>query len=95
MLLSSEQAATNTHNQTGDNIGITPMIGVNDTTTEVFTLQNATDLVTWAKGQCYVNRLAFWSLGRDNGGCAGGGVSPTCSSISQSTWQFSSIFKGF
>jgi hypothetical protein len=95
MLLSSEQAATNTHNQTGDNVGITPMIGVNDTTSEIFTLQNATDLVNWAKGQSYVNRLAFWSLGRDNGGCAGGAVSPTCSSISQSTWQFSSIFNGF
>jgi hypothetical protein len=96
MLLSSEQAATNTHNQTGDKVGITPMIGVNDTSSEIFTLQNATDLVSWAKGQSYVNRLAFWSLGRDNGGCAGqGSASATCSSISQSTWQFSSIFKGF
>jgi hypothetical protein len=96
MLVSAEQAAQNTRNQTGDNIGITPMIGVNDTSSEVFTLQNATDLVNWAKGQSYINRLAFWSLSRDNGGCAGAGsASATCSGLSQSTWQFASIFNGF
>jgi len=96
MLLSAEQAATSTRSQTGDNIGITPMIGLNDTNTETFTLSNASGLVSWAKGQAFVKRLAFWSLSRDNGGCAGQTfASPTCSGVSQSTWQFSSIFNGF
>jgi Glycosyl hydrolases family 18 len=96
MLLSSQQAAQNTRAQTGDPIGITPMIGVNDTSTEIFTIANATALVSWAKGQSYVNRLAFWSLARDNGGCAGQGfASATCSGVAQNTWQFSNIFAGY
>ena len=96
MLLSAQQAAQATRNQTGDMIGITPMIGINDTNTEFFTLANATDLVNWARGQSYINRLAFWSLARDNGSCPNQGfASPVCSGIAQSTWQFSSIFRGF
>jgi chitodextrinase len=96
MLLSAQQAAQSTRSQTGDNIGITPMIGINDTNTEFFTLANASALVTWAKGQSYINRLAFWSLARDNGTCANQGfASPVCSGIAQNTWQFSGIFAGF
>ncbi len=96
MLLSAQQAAQATRNQTGDMIGITPMIGQNDTQGEIFTLSDASSLVAWAKGQSYINRMAFWSLSRDNGGCPGQTwASPTCSGVSQSTWQFASIFKGF
>jgi hypothetical protein len=96
MLLSAQQAAQATRSQTGDMIGITPMIGVNDTNTEIFTLANASALVTWAKGQTFVNRVAFWSLARDNGGCPNQGfASPTCSGVSQNTWQFSSSFAPF
>src|SRR5262249_9945803 len=96
MLLSAQQAAQSTRNQTGDMIGITPMIGVNDTNTEVFTLANATDLMNWAKGQSFINRLAFSSLARDNGGCPGQTfASPTCSGLTQTNFQFSSIFVGF
>jgi len=96
MLLSAQQAAQATRNQTGDMIGVTPMIGVNDTNTEIFTLQNAAALATWAKGQSFINRLAFWSLARDNGGCANQGfASPTCSGVAQNTWQFASMFAPF
>lgn len=96
MLLSAQQAAQATRNQTGERIGITPMIGQNDTQGEIFTLQNARDLVAWARGQTYINRLAFWSMARDNGGCPGQTfASPSCSGVSQTTWQFSSIFRGF
>jgi hypothetical protein len=96
MLLSAEQAAQNTHSQTGDTIGLTPMIGQNDNQAELFSLSNASSLVSWAKGQSYVQRMAFWSLSRDNGGCAGQTfASPTCSGVSQSNWQFSGIFAGF
>jgi len=96
MLLSAQQAAQSTRNQTGDMIGVTPMIGVNDTNTEVFTLANASALASWARGQGFINRLAFWSLARDNGGCAGAGfASPTCSGVAQNSWQFSSAFSPF
>jgi len=51
--------------------------------------------VSWANSN-NVTELAFWSLGRDNGGCAGSGAaSPSCSGVSQSNFQFSSIFHGF
>jgi hypothetical protein len=96
MLLSAQQAAQSTRTQTGDPIGVTPMIGQNDTSGEIFTISNASAFISWAKGQSYINRVAFWSLSRDNGGCAGQTfASPTCSGVSQSTWQFSGIFAGF
>jgi chitodextrinase len=96
MLLSAQQAAQSTRNQTGDMIGVTPMIGQNDTQNEVFTIANAQAFVSWARGQSYINRLTFWSLARDNGGCPGQTfASPTCSGVSQSNFQFSSIFRGF
>jgi chitinase len=72
---------------------VTPMIGRNDTG-PIFSIADAQKLVTWANSN-HIGLLAFWSVGRDNGGCPGGGVSPTCSSISQSTYQFTSIFGGF
>jgi len=96
MLLSAQQAAQATRAQTGDMIGVTVMIGQNDTQNEIFTLANAGALVPWARGQSTINRLSFWSMSRDNGGCPGQTfASPTCSGVSQSTWQFSSIFNGY
>jgi chitodextrinase len=74
-------------------LGVTPMIGRNDTG-PIFSIADGQKLVTWANST-HIGLLAFWSVGRDNGGCPGGGVSPTCSSISQSTYQFTSIFGGF
>ncbi|MFI9597325.1 hypothetical protein [Nonomuraea sp. NPDC052265] len=41
------------------------------------------------------NFVGFWSAARDNGGCPNGQVSPTCSGISQSSYEFTNIFKGF
>src|SRR5262245_55690789 len=96
MLLSAQQAAQATRNQTGDMIGVTPMIGQNDTQGEIFTLSDASGFVSWARGQTFINRLAFWSMSRDNGGCPGQTfASPTCSGVAQGTWQFSQIFSGF
>ncbi|HKD97588.1 MAG TPA: chitinase, partial [Micromonosporaceae bacterium] len=74
-------------------LGVTPMIGRNDTG-PIFSLADGTKLVNFANTN-HIGLLAFWSVGRDNGGCPGGGVSPTCSGISQSTYQFTSIFAGF
>jgi hypothetical protein len=96
MGLSAQQAAQAARNQTGDPIGITPDLGVNDVNTEIFQLSDAQSLVSFAKANSYINRLGFWSLGRDNGTCPGqGSTSPTCSAISQSLFQFSSIFSGY
>jgi hypothetical protein len=74
-------------------LGVTPMIGRNDTG-PIFSIADGQKLVSWANST-HIGQLGFWSVGRDNGGCPGGGVSPTCSSISQSTYQFTSIFGGF
>jgi chitinase len=77
-------------------VGVTPMIGVNDTNTEIFQLSDASTLLNFAKSNSYITRLTMWSLARDNGGCAGQGfASATCSGISQSNFQFSSILEAF
>lgn len=74
-------------------VGITPMIGVNDTNTEVFQLTDAQTVLSFAEGSSYVTRLAMWSLARDNGSCPGQTwASPTCSGIAQLTYSFSDVF---
>jgi hypothetical protein len=84
----------NSNGFSGTQLGITPMIGANDSGGETFTIANAQSLVSWANSNG-VTLLAFWAVGRDNGGCPSGAVSPSCSGISQSNFQFSSIFHGF
>ncbi len=74
-------------------IGITPMIGVNNVQSLVFRPADARQLVNWAAGHD-IGFLSFWSTGRDHG-CPGGGVSPTCSGIPQSDYEFTTIFGDF
>ncbi|MFF0573358.1 carbohydrate binding domain-containing protein [Streptosporangium saharense] len=74
-------------------LGLTPMIGKNDTGSTT-TQADARSLLNWANSN-HVAYIGFWSAGRDNGGCPNGQVSPTCSGISQSPWEFTTIFKGF
>jgi hypothetical protein len=73
-------------------VGITPMIGVNDTTTEIFQLANVTEVVDFAKTNG-VGMLSFWSISRDKA-CAGGTAqpSPVCSGVVQQPNQFSRGF---
>ena len=73
-------------------LGITPMIGRNGNTKE-FLVEHAKQLVNWAKAN-NIGRLAFWSMGRDNGGCKGK-VSPSCSGIAQGPLDFAKVFKNF
>jgi hypothetical protein len=80
-------------NLTMRNIGITPMIGQNDTPNEIFNQANADEVLRFASANG-VGRLAFWSLTRDRG-CPGGGVSPSCSGISSGTLEFTRKFTGF
>jgi len=97
----SIDAAVNTHNQLvslGINakIGITPMIGQNNTAGEIFYLSDADEVVAFAKANSYVGWLSFWSLGRDNGGCPGQTTaSPFCSGLTQGTYDFTNKFKAF
>jgi chitinase len=71
--------------------GNTPMIGVNDTTSEIFTTGNASSLESFAKNNG-IQELAFWSLGRDKACATNGTLSDTCSGTPQSAYQFSSTF---
>ncbi|MDX2851489.1 ricin-type beta-trefoil lectin domain protein [Streptomyces sp. PA03-3a] len=71
--------------------GNTPMIGVNDDTSEIFTTGNATTLADFAKSKG-IQELAFWALGRDKACATNGQLSDSCSGTPQSAWQFSSVF---
>jgi chitinase len=76
-------------------VGITPMIGVNDSAGETFTLEDAQVVFNYAQANSNaVALLAFWSVGRDNGGCSGT-VSALCSGIPQKDWDFARIFQKF
>lgn len=81
------EAATMAHKQTGKPIGITVMIGKNDSG-EVFTLEDAKQLSEFSKHNHWVVFLSFWSVHRDRG--VGGGLESS-SQIIQKPWEFSSI----
>ncbi|AQZ66000.1 hypothetical protein BKM31_35135 [[Actinomadura] parvosata subsp. kistnae] len=74
-------------------LGVTPMIGKNDTGMTT-TQADARKLLSWANAN-HIAFVGFWSAARDNGGCPDGRVSPTCSGIAQSSYEFTNIFKGF
>ena len=70
-------------------VAVTPMIGVNDTSDEVFTVANATQLAQFAATK-HLAWLSMWSAARDQE-CSGGAqsyASPSCSSIGQSQYDF-------
>jgi hypothetical protein len=76
-------------------IGLTPMIGVNDSAGETFTLDDAQVVLNYALANSNsIALISFWSIGRDNGGCFGK-VSPFCSGIPQKDWDFTRIFQKF
>jgi chitinase len=74
-------------------LGLTPMIGKNDTG-PITTQTIARQVLSYAQSN-HVGYIGFWSVGRDNGGCPNGTLSPTCSGVSQSTYEFTNIFKSF
>ena len=76
------------------NIGVTPMIGQNDTSGEIFSEADAQTLVSWAD-TAHLGRLAFWSVDRDQP-CAGSASGlPACSEISQQPLDFTRIFDSY
>ncbi|GGX86619.1 glycoside hydrolase family 18 protein [Streptomyces anandii] len=103
----AEQAATATQAQIKSVLGlsdseawktvaVTPMIGVNDVSSEVFKVDDATQLVNFAKSKG-IGWLSMWSAARDKS-CAGGPkptADATCSSIAQDAFAFSKAFGAF
>jgi hypothetical protein len=75
-------------------VGITPLIGQNDTSGEIFTLADAQQVADFAAATG-VGRLSMWSVTRDQQ-CSQGTIdydSPSCSGILQGTWAFSHVFE--
>jgi hypothetical protein len=74
-------------------VAITPMIGVNDVASEIFKVDDASQLVTFAQSKG-IGWLSMWSAARDKQ-CAGGAkntADAVCSSIVQSDGAFSKAF---
>jgi chitinase len=71
--------------------GNTPMIGVNDTTSEIFSTGNASTLESFAASHG-IQLLAYWALGRDKACATNGQLSDTCSGTPQSAYQFARTF---
>ncbi|MDQ1038456.1 cell division septation protein DedD [Streptomyces sp. V3I8] len=103
----AEQAATATQAQIEGVLGlsdsaawkavaVTPMIGVNDVATEIFTVDDATQLVAFARSKG-LGGLSLWSATRDKQ-CAGGTrptADATCSSVLQDANAFSKAFAAY
>ncbi|MER6528486.1 cellulose binding domain-containing protein [Streptomyces sp. NPDC001508] len=103
----AEQAATATQAQiksvlglsdgaAWQTVGVTPMIGVNDVASEVFKVDDAAQLVDFAKSKG-IGGLSMWSATRDKQ-CAGGAkptADATCSSIVQDPFAFSEAFAAY
>jgi hypothetical protein len=73
-------------------VGLTPMIGLNDITSEVFDQAAAQEITAFAQ-QKGISRISIWSLNRDTAGAAKSYVENTSSSIVQQAFEFSSIFE--
>jgi hypothetical protein len=78
-------------------VGLTFLPGTSDDNPpNYFTLANATTMVNFAEANSYITLLSFWELNRDNGGCPGSTVDEdNCSGVSQSNYEFSSIFEAY
>ncbi len=86
MAQSAIQAVQNLEHTYGipaSKIAVTPMIGMNDATTEIFTLADVDTLTAYAADNGLAG-LHFWSLDRDTS-CTDDYASPTCNSISSTT----------
>ncbi|MET7525419.1 cellulose binding domain-containing protein [Streptomyces sp900116325] len=77
-------------------VAVTPMIGVNDVSTEIFKVEDATQLVKFAQEKG-LGWLAMWSGTRDKA-CAGGAkpsADASCSSIVQEPLAFTKAFGAY
>ncbi len=75
-------------------MGVTPMIGKNQTAREAFTLKTANALINFLRER-QIGRVSFLTVNRDRPCGAGDGIknaSGTCSGIDQVEYQFSKLF---
>ena len=70
-------------------LGVTPMIGVNDVASEVFSLADAATVAAFAK-QKHLGLVAFWAINRDQ---PGSGSLALYSGVNGSTFDFYKAFK--
>jgi chitinase len=73
-------------------IGVTPMIGVNDSRNEIFYQSDATQLVAFAK-TVHLGMLSFWEATRDRNAC--NGALYQCTNVAQQPYDFAKIFAGY
>jgi chitinase len=74
-------------------LGVTPMLGVNDVTSEVFKVADAQALEDFARTKG-IGMLSMWSLLRDNPGTFGA-VSESTSGLSDPSGSFSNVFNDY
>ena len=78
-------------------LGITAMIGRNDTASELFTPQDAGDVLRFARAH-RVGWLSYWSLSRDRS-CPRGVdlrvAQDACSGLAQGPFRFTRLFAGY
>jgi chitinase len=76
-------------------LGVTPMIGQNDTSGEIFSLADASTVESYAASEGLA-WTSFWSEGRDNDGCPGTtAAESTCSGVTQTDGEYTTIFQAF
>ena len=69
-------------------IGVTPMIGQNDNSSEVFYQADMRQLLAFAQQQ-HLGELAFWDVTRDGDACTGS--LSKCTDITQTPYEFSKM----
>ena len=72
-------------------VGITPMIGRNDISTEVFTVAHASKVAAFAKAKG-VGELSWWSMTRDKPCTNRTEAVYLCTHVSEPIWAFSKAF---
>jgi hypothetical protein len=87
---------TLTTSQLWEMVGVTPMIGVNDASDEVFGFSDASQLLAFAES-VGMGEISMWSLGRDQEDPHGALTysEDNSSSLVQSPYEFSDIFNAF
>ncbi len=94
--LSSLYGTTLTTSQLWEMIGVTPMIGVNDQSDEIFEPADASQLLAFAES-VGMGEISMWSLARDQEDPKGAlsYAEDDSSSIVQSPFEFSDIFNAY
>jgi hypothetical protein len=81
-----------TSQQAWQMVGVTPLIGINDDPSEIFSLADAQQLTTFAQ-QNGIGQLSMWELPRDVTGALGAADAVDGSGIAQTPFAFSKIFE--